>query len=128
MTSHEPQSEEHSDTLVMPKHRSSPDHQPSIRKLYRARIRLIVCLWTLPVYILTVWILLSNRQPIDLFMFFYFALCAGFWLDVAWRRCPACAKQFYVKNILLNLTTQKCVHCSLDIVDTKPPGEDKVNF
>ncbi len=128
MTFHEPKSEEPSDNLVTPRRRTGLDHQPSVRKIHRARIRLIVCLWTLPVYILTVWILLSNRQPIDLFMFFYFVLCAGFWLDVARRRCPACAKQFYVKNILLNLTTQKCVHCSLDMVSTKLPRDNKVNF
>ena len=23
---------------------------------------------------------------------------------------------------------RKCVHCGLDMVGTKPPGEDKVNF
>ena len=87
-------------------------HAQAIRQLLRARTRLIVCFWTLPVYILIVWVLLSNRQPIDLFMFFYFSLCAGFWIDMVRRRCPVCAKQFYVKSVLLNLNTRKCVHCS----------------
>ena len=77
-------------------------HAQAIRQLLRARTRLIVCFWTLPVYILIVWVLLSNRQPIDLFMFFYFSLCAGFWIDMVRRRCPVCAKQFYVKSVLLN--------------------------
>ena len=85
----------------------------AVRQLLRARTRLMVCFWTLPVYILIVWVLLSNRQPIDLFMFFYFSLCAGFWIDMVRRRCPSCAKQFYVKSIVLNLRTKKCVHCSL---------------
>ncbi|MDD9894906.1 MAG: hypothetical protein OXU66_07845 [Gammaproteobacteria bacterium] len=125
MNPQEPQSD---DSVITPRRRSSPDHKPTIRKIYRARTRLIVCLWTLPVYILTVWILLSNRQPIDLFMFFYFALCAGFWLDMAWRKCPACDKQFYVKSILLNLITHKCVHCSLDMAAAEPVVEDKIEF
>ena len=88
-------------------------HAQAIRQLLRARTRLIVCFWTLPVYILIVWVLLSNRQPIDLFMFFYFCLCAGFWIDMVRRRCPVCTKQFYVKSIVLNLRTKKCVHCGL---------------
>lgn len=124
----EPQEDDVSDSLITPKRRSNPEHKPTLKKIYRARTRLIVCLWTLPVYIVTVWILLSNRQPIDLFMFFYFALCAGFWMDMAWRKCPACAKQFYVKSILLNLMTHKCVHCNLDMAATESAGEDKVNF
>ena len=85
----------------------------AVRQLLRARTRLMVCFWTLPVYILIVWVLLSNRQPIDLFMFFYFSLCAGFWIDMVRRRCPVCTKQFYVKSIVLNLRTKKCVHCGL---------------
>ena len=88
-------------------------HSLAVRQLLRTRTRLMVCFWTLPVYILIIWVLLSNRQPIDLFMFFYFSLCAGFWIDMVRRRCPGCAKQFYVKSIILNLRTKRCVHCSL---------------
>ncbi len=87
----------------------------AVRQLRRVRTRLIVCFWTLPVYILIVWVLLSNRQPIDLFMFFYFSLCSGFWIDMVRRRCPVCSKQFYVKSVLLNLSTKKCVHCSFNL-------------
>jgi hypothetical protein len=25
--------------------------------------------------------------------------------------CPVCHKQFYVKNIFMNLLTKRCVHC-----------------
>ena len=53
-------------------------HAQAIRQLLRARTRLIVCFWTLPVYILIVWVLLSNRQPIDLFMFFILVFVQGF--------------------------------------------------
>jgi len=91
------------------------DQGRAIRQLLRARTRLMVCFWTLPIYILIVWMLLTNRQPIDLFMFFYFSLCAGFWIDMVRRRCPICAKQFYVKSVLLNLSTKKCVHCSFSM-------------
>ncbi len=90
-------------------------YNSEIRKVHRARTRLLVCFWTLPVYILIVWFLLTNRKSVDVFMLFYFVLCAGFWLDMAWRKCPACIKPFYVKSILLNLVTKKCVHCSLDM-------------
>lgn len=93
--------------------RMSHDYNSKVRKVYRARTRLIVCFWTLPIYTLVVWSLLMSRQSIDFFMLFYFALCAFFWLDMAWRKCPGCNKQFFVKSILLNLVTKKCVHCSL---------------
>ena len=96
----------------------SHDYSSKIKKVYRARTRLIVCFWTLPIYISIVWFLLLNRQSVDLFMLFYFVLCASFWLDMAWRKCPACKKQFYVKSILLNLVTRKCVHCSVDMKST----------
>lgn len=125
MNLHDPQFD---DSLITPKRRSSPDYRPVLRKIYRARTRLLVCLCTLPIYILIIWALLSSRQPIDFFMLFYFILCAGFWLDMAWRKCPACRKQFYVKSILLNLTTNKCVHCSLDIAATETAEAGKLKL
>lgn len=93
-------------------------HALSIKQLHRSRTRLIVCFWTLPVYILIVWVLLSNGQSVDTFMFFYFTLCAGFWIDMVRRRCPICAKQFYVRSILLNLKTKNCVHCGFGVDST----------
>ena len=97
----------------------SHDYSSEIKKVYRARTRLIVCFWTLPIYISIVWFLLMSRQSVDLFMLFYFVLCASFWLDMAWRKCPACKKQFYVRSILLNLVTRKCVHCLVDMKSTE---------
>jgi len=126
MNLQDPQSEDRSEALITPRRKSSPNHRPSLRKVFRARTRLIVCLWTLPVYVITVWILLMNRQPVDTFMFIYFALCAGFWLDMARRKCPACGKQFFVKSILLNLITRKCVHCNLDWAATQTPDEGEI--
>lgn len=118
MNSQKPQRENAGDSKITPDLAKRPNFSIPLKKIFRARIRLIVCLWTLPVYISTVWILLSNRQPVDLFMFFYFSLCAAFWLDMARRKCPACSRQFYVKSILLNLMARKCLHCGLDIHTT----------
>jgi|GEM_PF-356684 hypothetical protein len=103
-----------------------PDHEPEsrakaaalqlqqrmvLKKISRARMRLLVCFWTLPVYVIGLWVLLSNGQGIDSFMFIYMVLYAGFALDMSMRRCPLCKQQFFVKSILLNLITHKCLHC-----------------
>lgn len=77
----------------------------------RARTRLAVCFWTLPVYVVAVWILLNNGRSVDSMMWIYMAVYAGFAIDMSMRNCPSCHKQFYVKNIFLNLLTRQCVHC-----------------
>lgn len=87
----------------------------NLRKIGRARIRLLVCCWTLPVYIIGIWTLLDNGRAIDTFMFVYMALFAGFALDMSLRRCPRCHQQFFVKSILLNLISRRCVHCGVAI-------------
>lgn len=89
------------------------DYQLPLRRILRSRTRLIVCFWTLPVYILGLWLLLNQGLGIDTFMFIYMALYAVFALDMAMRRCPRCRNQFFVKTILLNLITRKCMHCEL---------------
>jgi len=86
-----------------------------LRKIGRARIRLLVCCWTLPVYIIGIWTLLGNGLAIDTFMFVYMALSAGFALDMSLRRCPCCRQQYFVKSILLNLISRRCVHCGVAI-------------
>lgn len=88
-------------------------HTIALRNILRARTRLIVCFWTLPVYMIALWALLNNGRNIESFMFIYMALWAGFAVDMALRRCPECGNQFFVKSILLNLFTQRCVHCGL---------------
>lgn len=93
-----------------------------LRKLGRARTRLIVCFWTLPVYIIAIWILLNNGRDIETIMWIYMGLYAIFAVDMAIRRCPQCGEQFFVKTILLNLVTRRCVHCSLELDPaTEPP-------
>jgi len=71
----------------------------------------MVCFWSLPGYMLGVWLLLGERRGIDLFMFIYRAIWFGFALDLARRKGPGCGRQFFVRNILLNPIARKCVHC-----------------
>ncbi len=89
----------------------------ALRQIERSRSRLMVCFWTLPVYIAGVWLLLEERQDIDLFMLVYIFICSAFALDMARRNCPGCGRQFFVRNIFLNFFTRKCVHCGLSMRD-----------
>ena len=75
---------------------------------------MMVCFCTLPLYMLAIWMLLTNRQGTDAIMFVYMGVWAGFALDMARRRCPLCKKQFYVKDVLMNLRAKLCVHCGFD--------------
>jgi hypothetical protein len=87
--------------------------ESDLKKILRARTRLMVCFCTLPVYVVAVWILLNNERGIDAFMYFYMTMWAGFAVDMASRRCPNCDHQFFVKSILMNLITRRCVNCGL---------------
>ena len=100
-----------------------------LRPIARSRTRLLVCFLTLPVYMIAVWILLNNQRSVDSFMFIYMGVWSAFAIDMARRRCPQCGEQFFVKYILLNLRTHRCVHCSLSY-DTlrSEEDEDKMNF
>ena len=92
----------------------------ALKKIARARTRLVVCFWTLPVYITGVWLLLEERQEIDLFMVVYIVIWSGFALDMARRTCPGCGRQFFVRSIVLNLISRKCVHCGIPLQEN--PG------
>ena len=92
----------------------------ALKRIERARTRLVVCFWTLPVYMTGVWLLLEERREIDVFMLVYIAIWSGFALDMARRTCPGCGRQFFVRNILMNLMTRKCVHCGVPLRET--PG------
>ncbi|PCJ25727.1 MAG: hypothetical protein COA96_06790 [SAR86 cluster bacterium] len=87
--------------------------QSTLRKIRRARTRMLVCFWTLPVYIISVWVLLNNERDVDTLMWIYMALYAIFAVDMSRRRCPKCHGQFFVTTIWLNLITSKCVHCQI---------------
>lgn len=93
----------------------TPHRRMVLRKLSRARTRLLVCFWTLPVYVVAIWALLNNGRSIDTIMWIYMGLYAAFAVDMARRLCPQCGKQFFVKTILLNLLTHECVHCHLPL-------------
>ena len=83
----------------------------AVKPALRARMRLLVCFMTLPLYVLAVWMLLSNGRQVETLMWVYMGLYAVFALDMVRRRCPTCGEQFFVKSILLNLITKRCVHC-----------------
>ncbi|MEQ9069363.1 MAG: hypothetical protein RLO18_21695, partial [Gimesia chilikensis] len=97
--------------------------QRILKQIDRARTRLLVCLLTLPVYVGALWVLLNNGRDIDSFMYIYMAVWAGFAVDMARRRCPLCNKQFYVKTILLNMVTRRCVHCGAQLGKTDSNGD-----
>ena len=108
---------------LQPRSRPDPDlisprilpHQAAAAKaLRRARSRMMVCFWTLPLYMLAIWMLLTNRRETDVIMFVYMGVWAGFALDMARRRCPLCKKQFDVKHVLMNLRARRCAHCGFD--------------
>ena len=85
--------------------------QRLLRKIGRTRTRLLVCFWTLPVYVVAIWMLLNNGSGVDTLMWIYIALYGIFAVDMSRQRCPKCHNQFFVKAIWLNLITSQCVHC-----------------
>jgi len=89
-------------------------HALAVEKLLQARIRLLVCFLTLPLYIAAVWMLLNNDRDVSALMWVYIGVYAVFALDMVRRRCPRCGEQFFVYSILLNLVTKRCVHCGED--------------
>ncbi len=83
----------------------------ALRQIRRARSRLMVCFWTLPLYMIGVWLLLEGDQEVTILLAVYVLIWSGFGLDMARRVCPHCGQQFFVRNIVLNVLTHKCVHC-----------------
>lgn len=106
----------------------SPQLRKVLRQISRARTRLLVCLGTLPVYMVAVWFLLENQRSVDSFMFMYMAVWSGFAVDMARRRCPNCGEQFFVKVVFLNLITRRCVHCSLALDGPKSEQVERRKF
>ena len=91
--------------------RLAAGQRAQMQALMRARSRLLVCFWTLPVYVVAIWILLNNHRDIGLLMYVYMAICGGFAIDLVRRVCPACKRPFFVRFILMNPVTRRCVHC-----------------
>ncbi|MFT4886525.1 MAG: hypothetical protein ACJAS2_001396 [Pseudohongiellaceae bacterium] len=107
------ESENQSNRLIDPARRSGVS-MAALKKVLRARTRLLVCFATFPVYAVGVWFLLSSGRSIDGFMFVYMGLWSAFAFDMTMRKCPACNEQFFVRSILMSLRSKKCVHCGLD--------------
>ncbi|MDP6415068.1 MAG: hypothetical protein QGG54_08605 [Gammaproteobacteria bacterium] len=96
----------------------------ALRKISRARTRMIVCVLTLPVYIFVVWELLADQRNIGSIMLVYMAIWTVFAIDMASQRCPACGNQFFVKVVMLNLLSHRCRHCDLELDGTEASQED----
>lgn len=127
MTENQNSEREDSDRFISP--RPSEKMLAQSKALLRARTRLLVCFWTLPVYIAAVWILLNNGRDTEAFMYIYMGMWGGFAIDMVRRLCPSCHRQFFVKTILMNLRTRKCVHCGFDSRTAQPKSEkDEVTF
>ena len=79
----------------------------------QSRSRLMVCFYTLPLYMVALIILLNQGRSVTMFMFIYMAVYAVFAIDMVSKQCPACEKQFFVQTFFLNFITSKCVHCKI---------------
>jgi len=87
--------------------------QQLLHKIDRARSRLMVCFYTLPIYMIALVILLNEGRNVTFFMFVYMAVYAVFAIDMVVKSCPSCNKQYFVKSFFLNFFTKKCVHCGM---------------
>lgn len=107
--------EDDQERFVTPSRKSGRQHLPVLKKILASRTRMLVSFATLPVYMIGVWVLLSNGKAIDGFLMFYCAVWGLFAVDMMLRKCPACGEQFFVKEILMSFRSKKCVHCGLDM-------------
>ncbi len=73
----------------------------------------MVCFYTLPLYIVALFLLLNEGRGVTAFMFVYMAVYALFAIDMVVKVCPRCGEQFFVKAFLLNFFARKCAHCGL---------------
>ncbi|MEX0618091.1 MAG: hypothetical protein WDZ76_02840 [Pseudohongiellaceae bacterium] len=86
----------------------------ALRRIARARSRMMVCFLTLPLYVYALVALLNNGRDITPFMFAYMGIYALFAVNMVIRRCPNCHEQFFVKHYFLNPFRRRCSHCHLD--------------
>lgn len=85
----------------------------SLRRIHRSRSRLMVCFYTLPLYVMALIMLLNEGRGVTLLMFVYMGVYAVFAVDMVLRECPRCGKQFFVNVLFLNFFARRCVHCGL---------------
>ena len=85
--------------------------EKSLRHISRARSYLLVCFYTLPLYVAGLILLLNNGRSITTLMYVYMLVYAIFAINMAMRHCPRCQQQFFVRHVFLNVVTHKCTHC-----------------
>ena len=84
-----------------------------LQHIFRSRSRLMVCFYTLPLYMVALILLLNQGRGVTFFMFIYMAVYAVFAIDMVSKKCPACGNQFFVATFFLSFFTSKCVHCKI---------------
>ncbi|MCB1672780.1 MAG: hypothetical protein KDI29_16755 [Pseudomonadales bacterium] len=87
--------------------------EKQLHRISRSRSHMLVCFYTLPLYIVALILLLNEGRGVTFFMFVYMAVYAAFALDMVLRKCPRCGEQFFVRILFLNFVTRQCVHCGL---------------
>lgn len=93
--------------------REQARQEQQLHRIDRSRSRLMVCFYTLPLYVVALFLLLNQGRSVTMLMFVYMAVYAFFAVDMVVRVCPRCGEQFFVKAFLLNFFARKCVHCGL---------------
>ncbi len=78
-----------------------------------AKQRLIICFWTLPIYVYLVTVIVSRNGDSFWLMMSYISIYAFFGIKAIVKSCPECKKQFFVRGLFLNIFVSKCVHCGL---------------
>ncbi|MFM1896212.1 MAG: hypothetical protein RLZZ385_1286 [Pseudomonadota bacterium] len=86
---------------------------PQLARLQRARNSMLVCFFTLPLYVAGLLMLLNNGRTITLFMVSYMVVYAVFAVNMVVRPCPRCGEQFFVRRFFLNPLARRCMHCRL---------------
>lgn len=107
------------------KNSQDPARLAQLAKIKQSRSRLMVCFLTLPLYIVLVWILLSNQVDDTVYLVIYIGIYAIAAIMMVNQICPDCKKQFFVSALWLNFFTSKCVHCG---VSCKPQANDSAEM
>ena len=103
--------------------------QQKLHRVNRSRSRMLVCFYTLPLYVIALVLLLNEGRSVTTFMFVYMAVYAVFAVDMVIRECPRCGEQFFVRGFLLNFFARRCVHCGLSCTDqANGPSADGRHF
>lgn len=89
----------------------------ALTEIRRARSRLMVCFFTFPLYIMTIYRMLGNGYDITWVMLAYMLLYGVFGIGMSVKTCPRCQGQFFVKRYFLHPFRRTCAHCGLSYDD-----------